>query len=526
MKAFQRRMLFRFFLITVIVLGVEACLMFIVESLRSTTCISQAYADPADNVPSTTRAARSFDANYPNCRFGVGGDVEGYDVTSLNIGWHLNFGSQSNPPHPNGAEYIQVIRLAPTVGGYVFIPTTSTLYLIMDQNPGSTWLIGNEPDSPWQDKLTPETYARAYHHLYYLIKQHDPSAKIGAGAIVQPTPLRFQYLDRVWNAYHQYYGEWLPADLWNIHSYILREIDASDPEAYPNGPYGVWGAYIPPGITATRGILYNESDMFSLAIFEQRLVDMRRWMADHGQRDKPLYITEYGELFPYPPDISGDPYVDEKGVPITEERVMSFMTGTFGILLNKSDPLIGHPADANRLVQRWLWYSVSDTTFGGALFDPVSHQRRPLGNMFYTYTHVITPAVDLLAVRVEAIPAAISDTGQLQTVTLKATISNIGNISIAQPITVAFYAGQPPGGTLIGSMQVITANLSGCAATTSVSVTWPGLGAGAHTMYIWVDPEDVIGEASESNNVITGFALIATQRIFLPIITKAYSSTP
>ena len=25
---------------------------------------------------------------------------------------------------------------------------------------------------------------------------------------------------------------------------------------------------------------------------------MRQWMADHGQRDKPLWITEYGILMP------------------------------------------------------------------------------------------------------------------------------------------------------------------------------------------------------------------------------------
>ena len=523
------KVLLRLFLVVVIVLCAEVSLLLMVESLRSAARASEAHAYPAASALSATRKAESPDATYPNCRFGVGGRVEGYDVTSLNIGWHLNFGTQSNPPHPNGAEYIQVIRLAPIVGGYVFAPTTSTLYLIMDQNPGSTWLIGNEPDSPWQDKLTPETYARAYHHLYYLIKQYDPLAQVGAGAVVQPTPLRFQYLDRVWNAYRQYYGEWFPSDLWNIHSYILREIDSSDPEAYPHGPYGVWGAYIPPGITATRGILYNESDMFSLAIFQQRLLDLRRWMADHGQRDKPLYITEYGELFPYPPYMPGgdpEPYVDEKGVPITEERVATFMTGTFGILLNTSDPIVGYLADANRLVQRWLWYSVSDTNYGGTLFDPDSHQRRPLGDVFYTYTHAISPGVDLLAVRIEAIPAAISDTGQLQTVTLKATISNIGNISITQPITVAFYAGQPPSGTLIGSMQVITSVLHGCAKTAEVGVLWTDLDAGAHSMYFEIDPDSLVGEADKSNNVAVGSVLITNLHLYLPLTAKTFPSGP
>jgi len=470
-------------------------------------------------------AVETTSANYPNCRFGVGGGVIGYDVAGLNVGWHLDFGAQLNPSHPNGAEYIQVIDLKPALNGYAFTPPTSTLYQIMDQNPGSTWLVGNEPDGPLVDNLYPETYARAYHDLYYLIKQHDPTARVGIAAIIQPTPLRFQYLDRVWNAYQQYYSEPLSTDLWNTHSYILREIDPSDPQAYPNGPYFVWGAYIPPGIAVTRGILYNESDMFSLSIFRQRLLDLRTWMADHGQRDKPLYITEYGELFQYPPYMppnDPDPYVDENGVPITEARVATFMTGTFGILQTASDSRVGYPADANQLVQRWLWFSTNYSGYGGMLFDPNTHQRSQLGNVFYTYTHAISPEVDLSAVRVLADPSVLDDTGQPEIVTLTALISNIGNISISVPITVAFYAGQPPSGTFIGA-QAITSSLSGCAATAQVGVTWVISGAGPHPMYAMVDPAGAIAEVNRANNTATGMALIATEHSYLPIIAKNYT---
>ena len=371
--------------------------------------------------PITVGGVLEQSANYPNCRFGVGGNISGYDVAELNIGWSIDWSARLNPNQPNGADYVQMVRLMPDlVTGYSFTPETQTLQMIMDQNPGSIWLIGNEADSPFQDDVLPEVYARAYHHLYYLIKTYDPSARIGTGGIVQATPLRFQYLDRVLDTYRQLYGERLPADLWNIHSYILREIDASDPEAFPNGPYEVWGAYIPPGIAATRGILYTYSDMFNLEIFKQRLLDFRTWMRDRGDRDKPLYITEYGELFPYPPDISPPPYQDENGVDITSERVASFMTSTFDILLNETDDAVGYPADANRLVQRWTWYSVGDVSFGGALFDPVSRERRPLGDVFYTYTQNISPSVDLFAVSTTADPAVIVDTGQLHTTTLRA----------------------------------------------------------------------------------------------------------
>ncbi len=504
-----------------VILGALACLLFIGGTIHSTAAQGSTQPKPVRlDVETFVAGVGEQSANYPNCRFGVGGDVNGYDVTALNVGWHMDWSAQISPARPNGSEYVQMVLLEPALEGYSFAPDTATIQTILGANPGSIWLIGNEPDSPLLNNLLPEMYAQAYHHLYHLIKQDDPSARIGVGSIVQPTPLRFQYLNRFVEYYQQNYGEPPPADLWSVHSYILREIDASDPEAYPNGPYEVWGAYIPPGMTATRGILYTYSDMFSTAIFQQRLIDFRTWMRDRGYRDTPLVITEYGELFPYPPYITPPPYQDEHGVYITEDRVAAYMTRTFDVLLNLSDAAVGYPEDDNRLVQRWLWYSVSDPSFGGLLFDPTTRERRPLGDVFYTYTHAISPGVDLLAVRVVADPPVISDTGQLQTTTLKATISNIGNISIAQPITVAFYAGGPPTGSLIGLPQVITLGLSGCAGMAEISTTWSNLAAGAHSMYVEVDPGDAIAEMSDDNNMVAGFALVATQRFYLPAIVK------
>ena len=459
---------------------------------------------------SIDKVATEVHASYPNCRFGVGGPVDGFAVADLNVGISMDWSARTAPPRPNGADYVQTVRIkADLIAGYRFSPTTNTLYLIMDQNPGAAWLIGNEPDSPWQDDLLPETYARAYHQLYTLIKQHDPSVYVGAGSIVQPTPLRMQYLDQVLDAYRNLYGEPLPADLWSIHSYILSETTNC-----------FNGACIPPGITATQGALYKRYDMFSTTIFRQRLIDFRTWMRDRGYRDTPLYITEFGELYPYPPYIAS-PYDDEAGGYMTEDRVATFMTSTFDILLNLSDPSVGYPADANRLVQSWLWYSVSDPGYGGLLFDPTTHQRRPLGDIFAAYTQAISPSVDLLAVRVMADPGAISYTGQLETTTLKALVSNIGNISITALITVAFYSGAPPTGTLIRS-QVITTGLGGCARVAEISTTWAISEAGAHSMYVQVDPDGTINEASKGNNMATGVALIATRQVYLPVIVRGY----
>lgn len=492
--------------------------------------VIQAAAGRADQLPSaigqplTEVAAVSF----PNCRFGAGGAISSaYAIPSLNLGWYMDWSTQLNPVRPNSAEYVQVIRLSPTDGGYTFTSGLPVLYQIADQNPGAVWLIGNEPDSQFQDKLPPETYAQAYHDLYGWLKQHDPSAQIGAGSIVQPTPLRLQYLDRVLTAYRQVYGQSMPVDVWSIHSYILREIDTSDPQACLDGnctepPYEIWGAFIPTGMlsTATRGELYSLSKTLDAAIFRQRLIDFRSWLKNRGYRDTPVYITEFGTLLPYWPYVS-DPFYDELGQEMTEARSITFMQQAFNVLLTATDAAVGQPADGNRLVQRWLWYSLDDTRhFGGALFNPQTGQRTALGNAWASYVQAITSTVDLLAVRVVAEPAAVKDTGQTQTTTLKATVSNQGNIAITQPITVAFYAGVPPTGSLIGLQTVSKTVLAGCAATVDVTITWPNLGPGLHPMYVQLDPSATVPETDRTNNQAVGQFLVAAHQVYLPVIPR------
>ncbi len=467
--------------------------------------------------PLTTVAASQ---PYPNCRFGVGKvGQSGNDGAALNVGWYLDWHTTITPAHPNNAEYYQVVRIQTAIGGFTFTPPTDTLRAAALANPGATWLIGNEPDSPYQDNLLPELYARAYQHLYTLIKGYDPTARIGVGGIVQPTPLRFQYLDRVLAAYRATYHQALPADLWHIHSYILREITYDDPGAVNNGgPYEVWGAGVPPGITVTRGELYSYSQMFSLPIFRQRLIDFRSWMARNGYRDLPLAITEYGTLFPYPPYIDGDPYVDENGVPLTEARTATFMTGTFNVLQTLSDPYLGRRADGGRIVQRWAWYSTDDINYGGILYYTGTHTLNPLGQIFAAYTSQITPTVDLFpvvdtqAIRLEGTP---------QTVTLKAVVANQGNISASHTITLTFYSGSANGGSPIGRVVIPAGELPGCGGAVQVAVTWPLSTPGVHPFSAKVEAAPADREMNLSNNVAAASVLLATRQVFLPVIASA-----
>ncbi len=467
-------------------------------------------SDPRDER-FTSMLLSSEDVPYLNCRFGVGqseNPVTFYDIAPLNLGWYANWGAQADPARPGGIEYVQMLRTSDGeghTGQPSYSPAGDTLAAMIAANPGSLWLVGNEPDCIWQDDVMPENYAVAYHDAYEFIKQHDPSAQVAVGGIVQPTPLRMDYLDLVLDAYISLYGEPLPTDAWHIHSFILREASCA---VYEH----CWGSEIPPGIRADSGEMYEVWEVDDLDIFRTRIFAFRSWMQRHGYRDKPLYITEYGTLWPY----YEYPFVTNDGKDVFDEaRAGQFMTSTFDFLLTANDPDTGYSADENRLVQRWLWYSLDSDAFGGALFDKNTGILRPLGKDFADYTGTIPPTTDLLAVEVGQVgPVPLSPTDAV-TITLEARISNVGNAALTEgPITVRFLDEE---GQTIGSDVVVDEALPGCAATRSVTTSWSHVEPGAHSVRLVVDPEDAIEEADETNNEVYGVALVAEHQIFLPL---------
>lgn len=446
---------------------------------------------------------------YTNCHFGVGQvnrSVLSYDISSLNPGWYLSWSSLSNPPRPGGIEFAQMIHVRDS--GYS--PTGTLLASQIAANPGALWLIGNEPDCVYQDNVLPQKYAQLYHDAYAFIKSNDPTAQVAVGGIVQPTPLRMQYLDIVLNTYVISYGQSLPADAWAIHSFILREANCS---VYRD----CWGAGIPPGITATVGIStpLDLDNTDNLSIFQQRVVQFRQWMRNRGYRHIPLLITEYGTLLPYyDPDSL---YYDSQGRPFDEERAKVFMYGTFDFMLTAKDTTTGYPSDENRLVQRWIWYSLDDAFYGGALFDYSTLQMQKLGAYFGDYTGSLSPAVDLFAASVGQVGPVPYSPANPVTLTLKARVSNVGNIPLNQPVTVRFVDDQ---GHQIGADQVISGALAGCAAVKDVAVIWPNVTPGAHVVRAIADPIGAVNEGNENNNEVYGTVWVAKHQIFLPSIAR------
>jgi hypothetical protein len=286
-----------------------------------------------------------------------------YAWTEPRPGWYLNWSTGvtatvgTDPNADNalvwgipadaeaGIEFAPMVR---TPGG-ALDPPPEWIAATAAARPGRVWLIGNEPDVRWQDNATPEEYAAAYHRAYTAIKEADPTALVAIGGVSQITPLRLAYLDRVLAAYQAAYGAPMPVDIWTIHAFVLQE-KAND-----------WGVDIPPGMEpgvdgAPEGMLWAIEDHDDLGLVEAQVQRMRAWMDAHGERQKPLWITEYGILMP-------------ESYGFAPNIVSRFLLGSFDLFSGLRDEQLGLSADDNRLVQRWVWFSAGDILY-------------PTGNLF------------------------------------------------------------------------------------------------------------------------------------------------
>lgn len=295
----------------------------------------------------------------PRQRLGVCASARGVSDTladQLGFGWYLDWAVRPDGFRSSEVEYMPMIRLR---SGEPY-PGVEGLPEAVQALPGALWLIGNEPDVRWQDNVTPEVYARAYHDLYTELKALDPTCLVAIGGVSQPTPLRLDYLDRILEAYQSEYGASMPVDVWNVHNFILREERSS------------WGVDIPPGMHEDTGQLREIADHDDLAIFRQQIVGFRRWMKERGQQEKRLIVTEYGILMPA-----------EYGFP--PAAVERFMLATFDYLQSAADVDLGLPEDGYRLVQRWSWFSLADDRYpSGNLLAP-DGSLSPLGEAFLRY---------------------------------------------------------------------------------------------------------------------------------------------
>lgn len=326
------------------------------------------------------------------------------DTRGLYAGWYVDWRVRTHPPRPSNIDFVQMVRLHQKLDesvnynattkcaigitadrticpylnppAYETEPTLDVIKMAAKRNPGAVWLIGNEMDRvDWsggrQDEMTPELYAKAYRDMYLLIKGVDPTARLAIGGMIQFTPLREEYLNKVWEQYKKDWpGYTMPVDVWNIHNFIgsefceVKEVNGRDERV-------CYGMAVPPGASSQSGAYVGKDNKHTdKALFDAQIVAMRRWMKEHGQMNKPLLVTEYGVLYPslcedkYYPDAkakaaciklweSAGGYVNYEDPKVVQD----FMLWTFEYFMNKKDETLSG-VDGGRLVQRWAWFSL------------------------------------------------------------------------------------------------------------------------------------------------------------------------
>lgn len=514
-------------------------------------------ADLTNQAGQVSRPARlaSATAGEANCRYGVeAGQNELSWLDVLGAGWYLDFHVQDSDPTA-AAEHFPTITILQDKDANFNRLNTYTVSPVLNDNadglggwidrrPGAVWIVGNEPDrgpdpgdpaDRVQNDTMPQIYAQAYHEVYHFIKERDPQALVAIAGLVEVTPGRLQYLDIVWDTYLELYGREMPVDVWNMHLYILPEVQ---PNGQPNGIANVALGTDPAlGKRESGGqpsqcpldevYCYAEHD--DLALFAEQVEAMRSWMQDHGQRNKPLILSEYGILYPYifDPETQTWFLTDEEGNNFNPQRVTDFMEASFGYLELAVDGQLGYPADNNRLVQQWLWYGIevlgagesSNLVDGGALTQiGQAYQNWVAAKPLFTNL-LPDPPADIVA------PPILGQT--TATATLTADVRNNGTLRAGVAFEVTFYADQALS-QVIGTAVVPVANpdfpgLTGCATRhVTVDVSWPDLDPGWHDYWIEVDSGGVIDEGpnGELDNVTVGRVLVPLDQTFLPVIQR------
>jgi hypothetical protein len=504
-------------------------------------------AVPFDSAPSD---AASFDAPLPdaanpaavgpNRRYGVAtGWAYQPWLLPLSAGWFVDFSFFAQ--ERDNIQYIPVIRIKQDKNGCTYLPSyrvdPALTDNLIDLHRGAIWVIGNEPDrgpdggecsKGAQDDVQPEMYARAYHDLYWYIKTRDSTARVANAGVVQVTPGRLQYLEKVWNAYRTYYHTDWPVDIWNIHIYILPEVyyDSGKPNGISSTAVGTDPALgiRESGNDKTRCAdpkVYCWAEHDDVNEFAKQVVAMRTWMKSHNQQSKALMLSEWSVLYPYIwPDHPGDCFHDEYGNCFTPERVRNWMNHSMDWMESAKDPALGYPRDENRLVQRWVWFSTYYTGAGtvSSLLD-ASNNFTIQGQNYKARAAAAPLTHNLYPVSTAATVTHQPNGSGTRDVILRVAVRNASSGDTTGNVKVSFYEDEART-KLIGA-AVITTPVRGCDGNTAwVSLTWPGLPIGAKDYWAVVDSDNTWPETDEGDNVIKGSVFVGSTWTHLPAVSR------
>lgn len=496
----------------------------------------------ADDQPLSVPTANEPDGAAGNCRYGVAalGPQQIARVDDLNSGAYLDFNHYGDLSP--GAQYMPYVRVNEDKNGSTYLGTYSTvpsietanpnspsslLYWLI-QRPGQNWTIGNEVERTFQGDTHAEVYAQAYHDVREYIKQYDPTARTTISGLVQVTPIRLAYLDAFWEAHIDLFGHPPEVDTWSLHIYILPEVT---PAGVPNNI-----ASIPVGMEHLISLAKRESggnpaqcpldevycfaEHDDMTVFAEQVMDMRTWMYQHGERNKPLVLSEYSILYPYEQDAGSCFIQDEYGNCFTPPRVQAFMDASLDYLENATSPTLGYPLDGNRLVQQWVWFSINNTDNAGSvsnLYEDNINTIRPLGASYRDSAAAAAGFVNLLGEQAAQIFASTDGSGTAD-VDIWAAFRNNGNNHITEPFEVTFYRNAALTNVIGVYNFEPEPEVAGCGNRDyRANTMWNDLAPGVHRFWAKIDAGNDIGESSEGDNVVIGRVFVDGDPLFLPI---------
>ena len=223
--------------------------------------------------------------------------------------------------------------------------------------PGSSWLIGNEPNVPGQDDMQPGSYADFLAQVSRAIRGADPTA-----VLVGPNVLNWEKTctgcrgfaqGRSWSeaflaAYHERYGE-LPLDAWGVHTYSLD---------------------------------WDHLPLVDAVTDEAQLSSTRAWLDARGL-PMPIWLTEFGVIWGF----DGIEWVDQGGHRMAHP-VGRFRSDLVGGYMDSMLAWLTGPGALAR-VERWFLYATAPppepyTTepAGIALMEPGRLVLTPFGERY------------------------------------------------------------------------------------------------------------------------------------------------
>lgn len=347
-----------------------------------------------------------------SCRFGIAAipGNAGYDISlaPFKIGGFVDWSTSPDRTLPGDVTYLRVITVRDPFDDTLAAQNAANLARIY---PGSIWQIGNEPDTTYeghgiyQDNVTASQYGHRYYVIATAIRQADPTAKLGFGSVVQPTAVRYRYMEMALAKLAQDSGSNEAAraliDFVSIHGFILNEDEDHNNDGIIDNK---WGTGVPKDYndpylycqttnsdgtckTKIQPEAITPSQTYDINRFKTRVQTMRQWMLTNNLRNKPLWITEYGSLLP--------PITRDNLQTLPDSVTAQYMVNTFDFLRTATSSTTGLPTDGNKLVQRWFWFSLNEHRywFGGSLYDPdtTPPQLTLVGQTFINYMASLTP---------------------------------------------------------------------------------------------------------------------------------------